>query len=401
MVLLAAALFIGMPFASAADEITTPPTDGVDEMTKNYIVGFHEAIPRGIEVGSTYKGGEVIKTNPALDWIVVQTDNPVQFQVESKMDDRVRYVEWDNPHYASTQLTPNDEHWNHADNWGPKRINADIAWDTTTGSTAVKVGVIDSGLRKTHEEFSGSGRVLQGHDFHNGDSDPNDDCGHGTHVAGTIGATLNNGLGIAGMAQATILPIKGLGQGWLGCTGSTSALADSLQYAADQGAQLSSNSWGGGSSTTLNDAIQYAYNAGTTQIAAAGNDGPCSNCVGEPWASNPAEVIIVASSTSSDAQSSFSNEGPEIDVIAPGSSILSAYNGNDGDYATLSGTSMATPHVTGVAALMLAVDGSLTYSDIDSTLKSTAEDLGLSSDAQGDGLVRADSAVAAVGGGGG
>ncbi len=399
-----AMVLASIPFAAAGSSIGTPDVGVIapgTDLEKDYIVGFYDSVPRDVHPGAMYFGGEVTEINTILAFAIVQTTNAVYFEAAVNTDDRVRYIEWNNPAYATVDYVPNDPGYSNAGHYGSKIIGGEAAWDRTLGSTAVKIGVIDSGLRKTHEDFAGSGRVLQGYDFHNSDSDPNDDCGHGTHVAGTIGATINNGKGIAGMAQATLIPIKGLGNSWLGCSGSTAGLANSLQYASDQGAHISSNSWGGGSSTTLTNAITYAYNGGVTQIAAAGNDGPCTNCVGEPWKGSASKVIIVASTTSSDTQSSFSSEGNEIDVSAPGSSIYSSYNSNDASYATLSGTSMAAPHVSGVAALLKTLETGWGYADIDSRLKNTAVDLGPAGfDVDfGFGRINADAATAGLGGG--
>jgi serine protease len=239
-----------------------------------------------------------------------------------------------------------------------------------------------------------SGRVLQGYDFVSGDSDPNDNCGHGTHVAGTIAATIDNGKGIAGMAQATIIPIRALSQTLILCTGSTSALANALAYAGDQGAHLSSNSWGGGGATAITDAIAYAHARGVVHVAAAGNDGSCTNCVSEPWRSNGDKVIIVSSTDQNDALSSFSSQGPQVDIAAPGTSILSAYHSNDAAYSVLSGTSMATPHVTGTAALLKTLNPSWGYAELDGRLKATAKDLGVSGKDDRFGHGRIDAAAA-------
>ncbi|MGQ0535678.1 MAG: S8 family serine peptidase, partial [Methanobacteriota archaeon] len=293
-------------------------------------------------------------------------------------DERVRYVEWNDPEYAVISFVPNDSLYSNSGHWGSKKIGAEAAWDRTTGSTSVKVAMIDSGVFATHEDLVG-GRLLAGWDFVNNDATPNDESGcsyHGTHTTGTAGATINNAKGIAGMSQHTILPIKGLGYSAPYCTASDTQLANSLKYAADQASHVSSNSWGGGPvSVTINDAVQYAHNLGTIHIAAAGNSGPCTNCVGEPWKSKASISIIVASTTSTDTQSSFSSEGPEVDVSAPGSSILSL-GGGVSTYQTLSGTSMAAPHVAGTAALLKTLNPTWAFADVDNRLKTTAVDLG-------------------------
>jgi PKD repeat protein len=255
---------------------------------------------------------------------------------------------------------------------------------------------VDSGILKTHEEFAGTGRVLQGYDFYNNDNDPDDQCGHGTHTSGTIGATINNGKGIAGLAQATLLMAKAFTPDILGqCGGSTSALANALTYMGDQGVQVSSNSWGStAASTTFNSAIDYAVSRGVVFVAAAGNSGSCTNCVSYPWKDRPNSVIVVSATDSNDAFASFSSQGPEVDVSAPGVNILSTYTSATNSYTTMSGTSMATPHVAGVAALLKTLHPTWGYAEIDNRLKTTAHDLGTAGKDDKFGYGRLDAAAA-------
>jgi len=365
--------------------------------TERYIIGFY-LVPR-IPVGGDYNGDRVVATDSDLNFLVVETTNPLLTQLKARLDDGVRYIEWDNPQYAFLDMVPNDSRYNDAGHWGSKKIGAEAAWDVTTGSTAIKVGMLDSGLYKAHEEFAGSPRVLQGWDFQNGDSDPNDESGcsyHGSHTTGTAGATINNGKGIAGMSQHTILPVKAFYYNGLGCTAGTTPLVNAIKYIGDQGAAISSNSWSSSApSTVMNDAVQYSHDRGVIHIAAAGNSGPCTNCVSYPWKDKAAITIVVSSTTSTDAQSSFSSEGPQVDVAAPGSSILSICGSSATCYQSLSGTSMATPHVAGAAALIKARNPSWTFTDVDNCLKNTALDLGPAGqdDDFGRGRIRADQAV--------
>lgn len=190
---------------------------------------------------------------------------------------------------------PNDYFYTHAAHWGSKRIGAESAWDVTLGSTSVKVAMVDSGLNFGHEEYAGQARVLSGFDFRNGDGTPEDTSGcdfHGTHTTGTAGATINNAKGVAGMSQHAILPVKIFhasgGGPFGGCSTTTSAIVNALKYAGDQGAHVSSNSWGGGASdSSINDAILYAHNKGTIHVAAAGNSGPLFELCGPAMEGHP------------------------------------------------------------------------------------------------------------------
>ena len=399
----ATSLTLALALATAFVAVTGTTTAEAPAVDR-YIVGFHAHDLGSMSAqSSTYNGATIVQRIPDLRMLVVQAPNPALFLAQTMLDEDVRYVEWDDPFYARPMLVPNDALYGEPGHYGSKIIGAEAAWDRTLGTTAVKVGMLDSGLNKGHEEYAGQARVLQGFDFVSNDDDPQDTSGcswHGTHTTGTAGATINNGKGIAGLSQHTILPVRAFSASFFGCGGSESAIVNGLKYIGDQGSHLSSNSWGGGGSSAITDAIRYAHNKGAVHVAAAGNAGPCSNCVSEPWKSNQAIVIIVSSTTSSDTQSSFSSDGPEVDVAAPGSSILSSTSGT-ATYGTLSGTSMATPHVTGTAALMKALNPSFTFSDIESRLCSTAVDLGTAGEDNEFGCGRIDAAAATGGGGGG
>ena len=378
------AAFMVAPVAAALS-LENPTTE-----PERYIVAFFthpEQFP-----GESYQGARVVENIHGLKMLVVEVEDLTLFEARIMLDDNVRYVV-DDVSDHTLHFVPNDGLYGHAAHWGSKRIGGEAAWDVTRGSTAVKVAMVDSGLNKGHEEWSGQSRVLQGFDFRNGDNNPDDTSGcsyHGSHTTGTAGATINNAKGIAGMSQHSVLPLKIFAGGFFGCGTTTTAIVDALKFAGDQGAHVSSNSWGGGAAdSAINDAIAYAHNKGTIHVAAAGNSGPCSNCVGEPWKSNPSITIVVSSLTDGDTFSSFSSEGPEVDIIAPGEFIASSTSGT-ADYHAMSGTSMAAPHVAGAIALYLAANPGASFSAAQNALKSTAENLGFSSARQGSGLVRAD-----------
>jgi thermitase len=237
-------------------------------------------------------------------------------------------------------LTPNDPNWTLQ--WGPKKIEADYAWNTTLGSSSILVAVIDTGIAHTHPDLAAN-YVALGYDWVNNDNNPMDDEGHGTHCAGIIAAVTNNGKGIAGIAQVKIMAEKGLDdQG----SGSSIDLANCIIDAVDKGADILSMSWGSYFySNVIHEALEYADSKGVLCIGAAGNEG--TNLKHYP-AALP-EVISVSATTSSDARASWSNYGSWIELGAPGEDIFSTYAPSG--YRSLSGTSMACPHVAGVAAL--------------------------------------------------
>lgn len=364
-VLLAAAMTVPTAFALGLE---TPVVS-----TERYIVGFHE-MP-DLKEGDSYNGATVVSVTPELRFATIETGSFAVFEARTTLDENVRYLETDVSDHKLL-YTPNDYFTNHVANYGYWKIGADVAHDKTLGTTAVKNGHIDSGLNFGHEDLQGA-RFLAGKNFHNTKKAAADESGcsfHGTHTTGTAAATINNGLGFPGLAQMTVLPVKIFGGGFC-LAASTTNLANAIKYVGDQGSHVSSNSWGGGSfSTAINDAITYSVNKGVLFLAAAGNDG-CSNCIGNPWKTQAANVVIVSATDSNDAAASFTSTGPEVDISAPGVDIGSAASGTNG-YVYMSGTSMSTPYVTGVAALIKSKNPSMTASQIANRLTSTAVDLG-------------------------
>lgn len=365
-----AAMAMAAPSAGALD--LDAIVQSTNASTERWIVGFHGTPPQS----ESYMGDRVVAVDNDLNYIVVETHNAALLNARANVDENVRYVETDVSDHTLF-YTPNDYFTNHVANYGYWKIGANLAHDRTLGTTAVKNGHIDSGLNKGHEEFAGQARVLQGWNYYKNNNNPADESGcswHGTHTTGTAMATINNAKGFPGIAQGTILPVKIFGGG--ACFGaSTSNIANALKYVGDQGSHVSSNSWGGGSySTAINDAITYSVNKGVLFVAASGN-GACSNCIGNPWKTQAANVVIVGATDSNDASASFTSKGPEMDISAPGVAIGSSASGTNG-YVYMDGTSMATPYVTGVAALIKTLNPTMTSSQIASRLTSTATDLG-------------------------
>lgn len=377
-------------------------------------------------------GSSVIRTDRALDRV-----EAALLMRQLAADPNVEYVEVDQIMHPT--LTPNDPRL--SEQWGFGTTNAGInvrsAWDKTTGEGVV-VAVIDTGITN-HPDLNAN--ILPGYDFISDaamardgggrDNNPADEgdwvaaneCGgshaasgsswHGTHVAGTVAAVSNNGVGVAGTAfKAKVVPVRVLGK----CGGYTSDIAEAIIWASGGSvsgvpananpAEVINMSLGGSGScsATYQNAINSAVSRGTTVVVAAGNE---NSNVSTSVPANCANVIAVAATTSAGARASFSNYGAGIDISAPGQAILSTINTGttvpaSASYASYNGTSMAAPHVAGVVALMQAAASTpLTPAAIKSAIKTTARPLpGACSGGCGTGIIDADAAVLAVTGGG-
>lgn len=395
-VLAAAAALAAVP--SAASAVPADPAAAVEPTSRGEAVVGFVALPAGVTAGRTLRGYAVLRTDAGGAFAVVAASDVAALRRDLAGLPGLRYVEDNVTKYSLA--TPNDPSYT-SSQYGPQMMGAPAAWDRGYGSSSVVVSVIDTGIRRTHQDITAS-RVLGGYDYVNNDSNPADDCDHGTHVSGTIAATTNNGIGVAGMSQATILPYKVLSApDLLGrCSGSADNIASAIRAAADNGAKVISMSIGGPDAQVERDAVVYAYNKGTILVAASGN-GSSTNGVDYPGAYP--EVIAVGALDRNKVRASYSDGGPQLDIAAPGSDVISTIDNSDSAYGTMSGTSMATPHVAGALALALSCAPSVSRSTLVNALYSTAEDLGAAGrdDLYGYGLARVDRLVSNVCGSGG
>lgn len=277
-------------------------------------------------------------------------------------------VEFAEPDFTATAIgSANDPYFTNGTQWYLSKIQAPAAWDYGTGTNGVTVAVIDSGVLASHPDLAG--KVLAGYDFHNADSDPSDDNGHGTAVAGLSAAASNNLLGMAGIAWANpILPAKVLGADG---SGSYSAISNAITWAADRGARVINLSLGGtASSLTLQQAINYAWSRNAVVIAAAGNNG--NNVLFYPAACT--NVVAVSATNASDVRPSWSNFGSYVDLSAPGENVLSLQGASS--YSSWNGTSFSSPITAGVVALMISANPGLSNQAVVDLLLRNADDIG-------------------------
>ncbi|MEJ5202576.1 MAG: S8 family peptidase [Anaerolineales bacterium] len=322
----------------------------------------------------------------------LQTLNAVIVNVPAGQEESYRNLLLQKPGvlYAETNFRvqaltiPNDPLWLPSaytpdGQYGPQRIQAPDAWNITQGANDVIIAVIDSGVDSSHPEFKG--RLLPGYDYVEDDWTPQDRCGHGTHVAGIIAANGNNAYGIAGMDwNARILPVRVLDAS---CGGTISDLAEGLIFATDMGARVINLSVGTPFfSRLLEHASYYAYQHGAALFAAIGN--LCSFPGQVVYPAYFSWVMAVGATNQLDERNSISCTGDHLDVMAPGTDILStapmtgellSLYGMTHKFSLLSGTSMATAFVSGAAGLLASQTGFDTPTKIYTALTSTARDL--------------------------
>ncbi len=361
-----AALVLAAPASAAGGQVIVKFAPGA--ATKS-------AMPNGSTLGGAIHGlgAHVVKT----------TGDPAAVAAALNASPGVEYAEVDKP--MQLLATPNDPRFpelyglNNTGQTGGAAdadIDAPEGWDLAgmgafPATGGVKVGIVDTGITQTHEDLTGKtvdcgqstgGVVMSGACL--------DDNGHGTHVAGTITGNANNGRGVTGVAFNSPLSICKALSGPLG-QGTTSDVASCITWVTDRGAKVISMSLGGGAATTLQNAVSYAASHDVLVLAAAGNDG--NSTVEFP--AGYAEVVSVAATDARDAHASFSNTNADVEVAAPGVNVLSSYN--DGGYRVLSGTSMATPHAAGVAAVIRTKNPTFTAAQARSKLDASVDDKGV------------------------
>jgi subtilisin len=364
-VILISSIFIGGVFAAPAEKIPV-------------IVGFKE-LPEAALIHA--HGGDIAYEYSIINAIACSL--PPQAVTALQKNPKIAYIEEDIQVSAAALELDNS--------WGVKHIGAGTVHDLGNEGAGVKVAVLDTGINYNHEELSASfgGAYKGGVDIINNDADPFDDNGHGTHCAGIIAAAHNNNDVVVGVApQVSLYSVKVLNSAG---SGSTSTIIAGIQWAVDNHMQIISMSLGSSTGTTsLQTACDNAYNHGVLLVAASGNDYKSSINYPARYDS----VVAVGATDSLDKRAGFSNYGTGLELMAPGVNILSTYKDvspNDNrniDVVYMSGTSMATPHVAGVAALVFASpidqiyeldhDGVWDASEVRTKLQSTASDLGAS-----------------------
>lgn len=383
----------GPPTRSGAAVTTSATTEPI-------IVRFKPGAARNGQVDAHVRAGAVRARAVALtDTVVVDVPagrgNNALAAYQARPD--VLYAEPDYP--VQAYYTPNDPQY--GSQYALPKVGAPAAWDVTRGSATVRVAVVDCGVfsqqtGRTHSDGQAGhpdlrGRVIMNQDFTNSATSFDDYCDHGTHVAGIIGATGNNGVGISGLApEVSLMNAKVLNDSG---SGSTSNILNGVSWAVQNGAHVVNMSLGrdGACSQSEADMMNYAWSQGVVVVAAAGNSSLGSS--GSP--ANCPNVVSVASTTSSDALSSFSNYGTNVDVAAPGSSILSTVRG--GGYASYNGTSMASPYVAALAGLVFSLNPDRTPQSVVDVIRTTATQIGGTGSQFAWGRINAS---AAVGGGG-
>jgi thermitase len=335
----------------------TPPT--TSEPTQRLIVRFEPRSGRSAQQDAHQSAGAVQVDALALpNTVRVEVPASTASSALASYNNRSDVVYAEPDYLAYALETPNDPGF--GSQWGMQRINAASAWDVTHASANIRVAIVDCGIfsdatgrlgpdgQPGHQDLRG--KVVANNNFTTAATGFDDFCNHGTHVAGIAAAATNNSLGVAGLGyNVSLINAKVLNDSG---SGFTSDIANGILWSTDSGAKVINLSLGrdGSCSNTENAAVSYAWQRGVVVVAAAGNSG--SPQAGAPG--NCPNVVAVAAVDQNDNRASFSNYGNNVEVAAPGVGILSTTR--DGSYQSFNGTSMAAPHVAGLAGLLWSLN---------------------------------------------
>ncbi|MBI3771860.1 MAG: S8 family serine peptidase [Gammaproteobacteria bacterium] len=333
----------------AAHRLLVQPATGVDANQLSQVLTLH--------------GAKSTKVIPQINVHVVELPAQADERAVAALlahNPKVKFAELDA--LQPPQLTANDTYYSIA--WHLPKIQAPLAWDSSLGAN-VTVAIVDTGVQAAHPDLAG--KVLSGWNVVSNSTDSSDPVGHGTGVAGTVGAASNNAKGVTSVAwNAMLLPVRvsNLADG----SAYTSDIANGVVWAADHGARVANVSYGVSGSATVQSAGQYMHGKGGVIAVSAGNGGVYD-------ATTPSDALLsVGATDSNDIIASFSTSGSFVDLSAPGVNIPSTNNA--GSYSYWSGTSFSSPVVAGVAALVLAANPALSPAQVDNILITTADDLG-------------------------
>jgi len=381
--------------APAVDLVSAHPADAAEFVPGEVLVKASLPLPpTAVAAVLRLAGGVVIEHNPTLRLYRLRLPEGIDVQQASTLYNELPWVEYAEPNYiVRAAILPDDAFYSQKQAWYYDIINAPAGWDIERGRSAIIVAVLDTGADLDHPDLEAkiwiNAREEVGNDIDddkNGciddvhgcnfvalppSSDPSDDHGHGTMVAGILGARSNNGLGVAGTAWGvTVQPVKVLDSTG---AGTASDVAQGIVYAAKSGAQIINLSMARPSpSRALEEAVKEAHDVfGAILVGASGNEG--QEGVGYPAAYPGVIAVSAFDHADPNSRASFSNWGPEVNVAAPGVDVFSTHL--DGGYATGEGTSFATAFVSGLAALLLSQDSSRSDADIRALLRISTDDL--------------------------
>jgi thermitase len=352
-------LLAGMALGNAA-QAQSPPSFVPGRVLVQFKAGVSAAQARGLLQGA---GGQSVREIAPIGVHIVQLPpqaSPVAVARAFKGKREVAFAEPD----AVLPLTmvPDDPFY--STTWHLPRISCPAAWDITTGSSAVTIAIIDTGVDASHPDLQP--KLVPGWNFYDNNSNTADVHGHGTAVAGAAAACSNNGLGVASPAWGCkIMPIRVADANGYA---TISALANAVTWAADRGVRVANISFGASNHSTLGSAAQYMRSKGGVVTVSAGNDGTFVTSPDDPY------VLTISATDQFDAIASWSTTGNNVDLGAPGVSVKTTLRG--GGTGSGSGTSFSAPVVAGVAALVISANPALTATQVESILKQGADDLG-------------------------